>query len=36
MHQSKDLKEVSYLENLKLADELSRMLYAMIKNLSTA
>ncbi|MBK7689943.1 MAG: four helix bundle protein [Bacteroidetes bacterium] len=34
MHQSKDLDEEKYLENLKLADELSRMLYKMISNLS--
>lgn len=27
MHQRKDLEENKYLENLKLADELSRMLY---------
>jgi four helix bundle protein len=34
MHQCKDLDEASYLDNLSLADELSRMLYKMITNLS--
>jgi four helix bundle protein len=34
MYQSKNLEENEYLENLKLADELSRMLYKMISNLS--
>ena len=34
MHQSKDLDEEKYLENLKLADELSRTLYKMISNVS--
>jgi four helix bundle protein len=35
MHQSKDLEEQKYQENLRLADELSRMLYKMIANLNT-
>ena len=36
MHQSKDIDEKTYLENLILADELSRMLYKMISNLSAS
>ncbi len=35
MNQSKELDEEAYSINLKLADELSRMLYKMISNLST-
>ncbi len=35
MTQSNHLDEKTYLENLKLADELSRMLFTMVKNLST-
>ncbi len=35
MQQSRELDEGTYNENLKLADELSRMLYKMISNLSS-
>ncbi len=35
MFQSKEIEESQYKENILLADELSRMLYRMIQNLST-
>jgi four helix bundle protein len=36
MHQGNDLDLETYNSNLSLADELSRMLYKMIANLSTS